>query len=275
MRRTIQPWLWLNLLNLDAPLIAVLWQVFVARCRRVELDAAPTAVLAGCVWLIYAADRLFDTRFTQDPQRESPRHKFHRRHRKILIGMVGVVLLNTAWLSWTHLAPRMFRAGIILLLGVGLYLGVIHLMPDRLRQYCPKELMVSLLFAIGTFLAIWSDDQRIGGGFFLFFALCWINCTAIEYWEWRRRLRAQSNVLHRSTLWIGTRVGTIALGLATWAMLIPETRVPEPICIAVALSATGFFVLDRFWHKLSSDALRVLADAVLLSPAVLLPFVAR
>src|SRR5690242_16333745 len=53
-------WLWPNLLSLDAPLVAVLWQQLFARCFGLPGDAIPALLLVASVWLIYAADRAFD-----------------------------------------------------------------------------------------------------------------------------------------------------------------------------------------------------------------------
>ncbi len=53
-------WLWPNLLSLDAPVVAVLWQILFARCFQVPVDALAALLLLLTVWLIYAADRTLD-----------------------------------------------------------------------------------------------------------------------------------------------------------------------------------------------------------------------
>ncbi len=53
-------WLWPNLLSLDAPIVAVLWQILFARCFQVPVDALAALLLLLTVWLIYAADRTLD-----------------------------------------------------------------------------------------------------------------------------------------------------------------------------------------------------------------------
>ena len=51
-------WLWPNLLSLDAPLVAVLWQGFLAYRFSLPLRPAGRLVLGLTVWAIYFLDRL-------------------------------------------------------------------------------------------------------------------------------------------------------------------------------------------------------------------------
>jgi len=68
--------LWPNLLSLDAPLVAALWQILFVRCFRAPEDPLPAALLVSAVWLIYSADRMLDAwRGTGG----RPRHEFYRR----------------------------------------------------------------------------------------------------------------------------------------------------------------------------------------------------
>src|SRR6478609_9082655 len=93
-------WLWPNLLSLDAPIVAVLWQILFARCFQVEVDPLGELLLLMTVWLIYAADRTLDA-WRGDVH--SPRHEFYRRHwRGLLPGWIAVLSL-TAWLAATRL----------------------------------------------------------------------------------------------------------------------------------------------------------------------------
>ena len=47
-----RPWLWPNLLSLDAPVVALLWQLLFVRCFHGSLGTLPAALLAVAVWLI-------------------------------------------------------------------------------------------------------------------------------------------------------------------------------------------------------------------------------
>ncbi|HEX5431240.1 MAG TPA: hypothetical protein VFW83_04690, partial [Bryobacteraceae bacterium] len=101
----------------------------------------------------------------------------------------------------------------------------------------------------------------------LFACLCWINCLAIEQWEgdgWKkaRGLRA----------YIGGHIGAAAACVAIVAILALVWQRPV-LAAAEAASALAFTRLDRIRLRLSPDALRVLADAALLSPILFLPFI--
>ena len=53
-------WIWANVLSLDAPLVAVMWQALLARVLNVRLYALEPVVLALSVWLLYVVDHVFD-----------------------------------------------------------------------------------------------------------------------------------------------------------------------------------------------------------------------
>ena len=89
----------------------------------------------------------------------------------------------------------------------------------------------------------------------LFSCLCWINCAAIEQWE------------HGGG---GFPIGAFAAGVGLAAVaLLPQHR--PMLGGAEIASALAFVCLDRSRLRLSADALRVLADAALLSPIFFLP----
>ena len=53
-------WLWPNLLNLDSPMLAVIWQEQFARIAGVNLAFGDRLLLFCCTWLVYCADRVLD-----------------------------------------------------------------------------------------------------------------------------------------------------------------------------------------------------------------------
>jgi hypothetical protein len=245
-----QLWLWPNLLSLDAPLVALLWQILFARCFHARIDPLPSILLVLAVWLIYAADRTLDA-WTSSAAR--PRHEFYRRHWRALLPLWIAALAAGAALAWTRLAPQLLYEGVALAAAVVLYFALLHL---GIFQKT-KEAAVAVLFGLGATLSAWpnirtaSDIEAIA----LFSCLCWINCVAIEHWE------------GESTWPIAAAAGFVAL--AAILLLLFSNR---PILGgAVAASALCFVLLDRARRHFSRDALRVLADVALLSPLFLLP----
>ena len=105
-------WLWPNLLSLDAPLVALLWQILFIRCFHAGGPASSSvltsALLVSVVWLIYAADRALDAWRGSGLR---PRHEFYRRHWRTVLPVWIVVLGATAWLAWTSLPRELFERG--------------------------------------------------------------------------------------------------------------------------------------------------------------------
>jgi hypothetical protein len=256
---TARPWLWPNLLSIDAPIVAVLWQILFARCFHANVSPLAAVLLVLAVWLIYAADRMLDARREKWGKTvHLPRHEFYRRHWPIVTPVWIAVLAIAGWLAWTRLPTEIFERGVALAAAVTFYFFVVH----RLRWTWLKELAVGILFAMGASLAAWGKVRSVvdAAAIVLFSGLCWINCVAIERWEKEYRKGAVSE-------W---PVGAAALCVAVLAVLLVCAHRPV-LSAAEAASALAFVALDRGRHRFSRDALRVLADVALLSPLLFLP----
>jgi hypothetical protein len=118
--------------------------------------------------------------------------------------------------------------------------------------------VVGLLFALGASLEAWTKIRTAADVItvLLFSCLCWINCAAIEKWESSGRIQ-----------W---PVGAAALCVGAAAFLLLHEHRPV-LGGAEMASALAFLLLDRGRRRFSADALRVLADAALLSPVLFLP----
>lgn len=244
-------WLWPNLLSLDAPAVALLWQILFARCFHARVDLLPSVLLVLAVWLIYAADRTLDA-WTGTSER--PRHEFYRRYWKTLLPLWILGLAAGAALAWTRLTTELLLSGVALGVAVALYFTLLHL---GIFQRT-KEAAVAVLFALGATLSAWPNIRSAVDieAVILFSCLCWINCVAIENWESAGESR-----------WpIGAAAGFVAGA----ALLLLFSHRPV-LGGAVAASALCFVLLDGVRRHFSSDALRVLADVALLSPLFLLP----
>jgi hypothetical protein len=287
-------WLWPNLLSLDAPIVALLWQALFLRCFHATFDRLAAGLLVLSVWLIYAADRWLDVwkkpvkdrirypisnrtplvdhegeRETEretivldqvfiEAAREPARHRFYRRHWRRMLPVWIAVFTMAAWLAWTKLPAVLFERGLALLAAIGVYFAFVHFAPWR---WWPKEFAVGILFAMGTSLAAWGHVRSPVdvATIVLFCMLCWINCAAIEHWEQGKR--------HWSAEW-PVRLAAIAVGLVALIFLYNQRPI---LSGAETASAFAFVALDRAKHRFSPDALRVLADIALLTPILFLP----
>jgi hypothetical protein len=252
-----RPWLWPNLLSLDAPIVALFWQLLFVRCFHGSLGLLPAALLAVAVWLIYVADRTLDAwRGTA----EQPRHEFYRRHWRVVLPIWIAALGAGGWLAWSRLPGPLFAEGAAVASGTGLYLAAVHLAPGLLRRAGSKESAVAVLFGLGASLAAWPGVQTSSDvlAIVLFSGLCWMNCAAIEDFEHGHELRPSVIVA----------AGLVALAAAC---LLQNHR---PILgAAETAGALGLVLLDRLRGHCSAAALRVLADVVMLTPILFLPVV--
>lgn len=267
-------WLWFNLLSLDAPLVAILWQALFAHCFEAPIKGAAFAALAIAVWFIYVSDRLLDA-LRGDGDEAVPRHRFYQSNWSVL-GLCATLGLGV--LGWTcaRLDPRVLHNGFAMLAAILTYFTIVHVAPDAVRRFWPKELIVGVLFALGTCLATWTRTPEPGREMLLpallFAMLCWLNCIAIEYWEWSRYRPTIDKRPHGLTLWVGRRLQWAAFAVCVFAAILspgPDAGL-RPLFLAALVSAAAILWLDHSRPRLSTEALRVLADVSLLSPLLVL-----
>jgi hypothetical protein len=258
------PALW-HLLSLDAPTVAVLWAWGFAHAARVPLNAAATLVLGLGAWIIYVADRLLDGRAGAPRVDLRERHVFHARHRFALLIGAGCASMALLVLIVIALPPATRRDDAAIFAVFLLYFLIVHLPKARIRF--PRELVVGVVFASACVVPAWSQpgsphtDLAVMAA--LFAALCWLNCAAIHVWE------------HDGSGYLipagAACVAAAAAGLAGWAG--PEHGGAFRLVLAALASALLLFALDRDHRRAlrksappSALALRVLADAALLTP---------
>lgn len=193
-----------------------------------------------------------------------------------MLGSVGLAIPLLVW-ACMHLRTVVFQNGLWMLSAVAVYFTIVHFAPDAIRRLWPKELAVGVLFAFGTCLATWSLAGhaepaglrlKLIAPTLLLAALCSLNCIAVEFWEWRRA--GTSSRIHPLTAWVGARLHWMALAIAAVSLVLLPFELPRPIFTAGLLSAVTFVWLLARSDSLPVDSLRMLADAALLSPLLLL-----
>lgn len=321
-------WLWFNVLSLDAPIVAVLWQEALARTHRIHLLPGSHVTLFLAVWLIYLIDRTLDSFAPAESHRLTARHRFYRRNRWLFLSLAipaasllllnlamttipGAVMLRGALLAFLvgiyllHYAARSHRtlylAGNLLFCSAGL--AVVWWLPLN-REYqilssaaltgmmavavntrwhggfrlVPKELICGYLFAVGCSLSVSFHTMDSHAGPFspevLLMALLFaLNCVAIACYE--RRTDAASDPHSISQVWPGiVRVyPALLLSFAVLAVCIVQRHwEPQMIFLGVAVTASTALLaaLHYFAPRLTPDLSRVLADAAVVLPVVLL-----
>ena len=262
-------WLWPNVLSLDAPVVALVWQAAFARILAVELGWTQRGLLAVCVWLAYCGDRLLDARRLPAGPVDSARHAFARDHARPFAAAWSVGLALAAAMA-LQMSAREMLAGAGLLAAVGVYFLLHHLQSSRERAGRWKEPMAGLVFAVGALFFVTLNLQITVP--FVLAALAWgglcaMNCMVIAGWDrerdaamaqpsMARRWAGMERALPMMALgWVGLALGAAALD-ARWL----------PLALALAASALALLELARRPELFSAEARRVWADAVLLTP---------
>ena len=264
-------WLWPHLLSLDAPLVALVWQDWWSRMGRTPLPISQRAILGLGVWMIYLADRLADTARGRPDEAATARHAFAGARRLPLLVLTALVGAGLVLLAPSTLRVGQFCAGLVLLTAAAGYFWMIHRRSSQSwMARVPKEAAVGGMFALGTAFFPLCRPSPPPGPLLLavvfFGATCFLNCALITSWE--RNLCDQRDPFSflNAFPWLASHglrpMCWLLAGMAGGAGLATHGVVFLP----VVLAALALGMLDRCHRRIAPDALRFLADAMLLTP---------
>ena len=296
LRRRPRPGLvlWLNLVCLDAPLVAVAWLWLFARTFRISLQVGNGTALFLTAWLIYLGDRLADSASLEPDGPQSLRQQFCRRHRKLWIVALVFVAGMDAYVIWRTTAFETLLIGVVVGGLALIYLVLNHPLGLIWRSLPAKELAIGILFTAGILVALLPALNVMTVAFAIpavfFAALCALNCISIASWE-RELDQAQGKVsiaTRHPGLTRRTALICAVLAITCLAMVLVE-RVAAPILACISMSALLLAWLNastdvkegrfrnrprRFVNRRSlgidRDRLTALADLVLLTPIIAL-----
>lgn len=246
-------WLYPNLLALDAPIVAVVWQVFLARAFNVPLPLAAQTGLFSAVWLVYLVDRLLDARRLAADAAD--RHRFAARHARRLTAL-AVLVFAVGATSASLLPVQYLLVGLAVVVAVATYLGAVHFMPPGWVKHGAKELLVGVVFALGVGVPLYvsSPPDRWWAAVLAFGLLCWWNCRLIDRWE----------VQPSAGRTVGRLIGLAAVAVSALSL--------GPVLIATTATAGLLLAVDLTVPRIGVRLARVLADAVLLTPLAVWAF---
>lgn len=242
------PW-WLvpNVLALDAPLVAVVWQRFLTGRFGIAVPVAASVALAAVVWAVYLADRTLDAR---RGALDADRHQLAaRRPHAFLVAFA--VAIGTATVAALRLPSAYSRAGLVVGGGVVGYLVLVHLAGGRKRLSGAKELLVGIGFAAGVGIPLAVGDPPVADwlpAVVAFAGLCWLNCRLIDHWE---SPGPPQSLRLDLALGVGLVAGSFAL--------------PSAVGLAVILAVGGLLLVHVCCRHRPRMA-RVLVDLALLTP---------
>jgi hypothetical protein len=286
------PTLWLNLLCLDAPLVAVAWLWLFARTFRIPLQIGNCVALFLTAWLIYLADRFADSTSLKSGVPRSLRQEFCLCHREIWIATVMLVAGFDAYVIWHTTALQTFLIGAVVGSLALIYLVVNHPLGLAWRALPAKEIAIGTLFAAGTMVALLPhlpSAPSFAIALLAFSALCSLNCISIAGWE-RELDHAQRKISiathHPRVIYhVGNVCVILAFTACGLALGLPSVA---PVFLSVGISAlllrwlqTGELKEGRFTNRprrfvnrrslgIDSDQRTALADLVLLTPVIAL-----
>ena len=261
---------WLNLVCLDAPLVAISWQWLFAKAFDVPVNTASRAALFLTAWLIYLADRRGDASTLESGAPTSLRQRFCFRHRKAWLTVIVIVGSADAWLIGTLLDSRTVAVG-ALIGGVALgYLILNHRRSEIWRALSLKEMLVGFLFATGVMVALVHGlTLDLLPVWVLFGGLCTLNCISIAVWE--RALDVAQGRVSLATVFqaIGRVVLPALLILAAGCFALALTAFgPRAVYRCLATSALLLAAAHWFENRSDPDRRTALADLVLLTPVL-------
>ena len=287
------PTVWLNLVCLDAPLVAVAWLWLFARTFRVPLQIGNGVALFLTAWLIYLADRFADSSTLKPDLPRSLRQNFCLQYRELWIVMIALVAGFDAYVIWRTTALQTFLVGAVVGIIAVAYLVVNHPLGLIWRSLPAKELAIGILFAAGTIVALLPRillTRNFAIAVLAFAALCSLNCVSIAGWE-EELDRAQRKVsLATRHPGVARFITTICVWFGFVALVLGMVFQPAArifVCIGLSalllgwLNASPRFKEGRFTNRprrfvnrrsldFVQDERTALADLVLLTPILFL-----
>ncbi len=261
----------LNLLSLDAPLVALAWQDVAARWLSVDLPAAARGILILVTWLAYAGDRLLDAHSRESVCFPQARHRFAVRWQRELTLCWALLAVMTCVLAVIAFAARTLLLGGLLTLGALLYLVLAQYYRFQLGRLIPRELVVGVVFTLAVLffpvqqqpLAAWSSGS-LGEMFCLWTLLASLNCLGISCWEQAADLAVGEHTL--ATRWPCLKVWyPRLLGASAGVIVIvsPWSFAPSGVLCGSLVAIALLWTLDRWLSH--SPLAPPLADLALLS----------
>ena len=266
------PLLWLNLVCLDAPLVAICWQWIFAHSFHLSVPVGHRAALFLTAWVIYLADRFGDSVSLITGQPKSVRQQFCLRHKSIWL--VSIICVAAVDLVVVLRAVNYDTAVVGAVLGTltVAYVAINHAHSEIWEIIPLKEFMIGSLFAAGTLLGvtphIFTESSTMIFAGILFAALCSLNCISIAIWE--RDLDRIQGKHSIATRWphanfLARLLLLLLLAGSVVLALFDAGAWPVVLC----LGASGLLLGALRFVPVSRDERTALADLVLFTPLAL------
>lgn len=270
-------WLYPNLLGLDAPAVAVAWQWLFAESFGIHLPPVFHLILGLSAWCIYLADRIHGVFSGKNPEKGTERRRFTFRHIHLLLLMLVVATAANIFLIARHVPLHLIFSGLATASLLAVYYAIRLKCTSRIRSIIPREILCGMLFSLGCAIT----PHAFGAGkhhpiaFWIaigsFGIACSAACILISVWERDEDLAVNDSSIatnHSNTgMWM-----RLALPLLLLPCIPAVIFGNWHIYASVALSLLCLLMMLHLQEQLSKRQLRVLADAVLLTPLIFIWF---
>ena len=273
-------WVWPNLIGLDAPFIAIVWQKLFADSFNVKLPLSNYLTLFLVVWVIYSVDRLMDARSLRSKETASLRHRFYLKYFRLLFFITGSCFLCASYLCLAVIPLEMLKIGLAISPFVLVYLLHRKFSTGPMLAVVPKEIFVGLVFAIGATLPghVWAGDipeAFLSSSVIVFGVLCSMNCIAISVWERDSDYQNDSSALPQffpiitkfftPVSWIVFIGLLIFLNYSFGKNYYNESL---PVITASSIGCGIIAIISHFDGRVSCNIMRLFADMAVLIPGL-------
>ena len=266
-------------LSIDVVLGAMAGMLFFSQLLHVQLGWEIYALLGLCVWVIYTADHLLDSRKKVQIDL-SPRHQFHARNQKTLLFSLALAtllgLLGAIWvLGWT----RELLWSLVLAGAIGGSMTLIRLGGNAGNGL--KELSTAVFYVLGI---AWipllraealDRDWRLGAFLLVFTLLAFLNLLMLS-WMVRKKdeiagFPSAAQLIQPTQLLDWIRRLALLLIIASLALFIALPSFFRMYsCILLIMVILHFLIF--FNKNLNENQIRTRMEAVFLLPWILLIF---
>jgi hypothetical protein len=263
-------WLYLNLLGLDAPLIAVMWLFLFARTWRVDYHPWEAyAALGFAVWTIRIALKLIQGSMAGD---ENAFVMAHKKPLKVLATLAGAAALGLTVLNFPLSVYAYLLVGAVFVSGH----FALTLFSDREGNEIAyaRHVMGGLAFAFGTALtahaylpSLGIQQMLLSREFICFATLCLLCSSATELWA--RSAKPAADGEEGALDEIALSLPLTLLGAAALVFAVQnDTMTVRPFFYAVLTGAALLQVLNRTRARFHPDTLKALTALCLLVPGL-------
>lgn len=266
------PLLWLNVVCLDAPLVAICWQWIFAHSFRLSVPLGHWAALFLTAWIIYLADRLGDSLSVVAGEPKSMRQQFCLRHKNIwFVFMICIGVLDLIVVLRAVNYETALLGGILGAFTIG-YLAINHAYSQIWETIPLKEFIIGSLFAAGTLMGvtphIFAERSAMILAAILFAALCSLNCASIAIWE--RELDRIQGKHSIATRWAhANSFARMLLFFLPAASVLLCLFDPEAWPVMLCVGTSSLLLGALHFIRVSRDERSALADIVLFTPLAL------